>query len=414
MTVEHEVDDYTMSDPAVAGCPFDYYAAMRSEAPVHRDPGTGAYWVTHHADVVRQALDAKSLSSRSPFIVRNRFGERAQALWDAAGMRALNTFVSADPPEHDDQRAIGLRLFPNSTVEAMAPQIQKLVHELIDSIIDRETIEFVQDFAARLPGTVVCDEFGFPRADQARFKAWTDAAVGLLDPTISEQREVELVQQLIELFKYLESHMQRAATEMPGRVIHTLATSPKRDGAPFSMLERSWMLLTTFVGGNETTMNMLGMGMRKLAIDPALQAALRREPDKTAAFVEEILRLEGSVQSLLRVATSDLDVNGVKIPQGANVALCIGAANRDERQWPDPDAFKLDRPNGAKHLTFGYGRHSCIGIYLARRELVIAFRALLERTTHFELAAAADSIQQVPLPFHRGIVSLPIRWSAAQ
>jgi len=170
------------------------------------------------------------------------------------------------------------------------------------------------------------------------------------------------------------------------------------------------MLLTTFVGGNETTMNMLAMGMRKLATDPSLQAQLRANTAAIQPFVEEMLRLEGSVQALLRVATRDIELEGVVIPKGSNVVLCSGSANRDERHWSDAETFRLDRKDGNRHLTFGYGRHSCIGMHLARRELNIAFRALLKRLGNITLAVPASEIEQVPLPFHRAIASLPVRF----
>jgi cytochrome P450 len=327
-------------------------------------------------------------------------------------MRAVDTLVTADPPAHDDYRNVGLRLFSKDTVDRLTPNIIELVNELVDSIAMHAEAEFVRDFAARLPGTVVCDEFGLPRADQPRFKTWTDGVIALLDPGISEEREVELVGLLIELFQYLDRHIQRAATEMPGRVIHTLATMMKRDGTAFSALERSWMLLTTFVGGNETTMNMLAMGMRKIATEPDLQSYLRRNPEKVPAFVEEMLRLEGSVQALLRVASTDLVIDGVTIPKGANVVLSSGSANRDEAHWDDPAAFRLDRKDGKSHLTFGYGRHSCVGMHLARRELNVAFTVLLTRLHNIQLSAPVSDIQQIPLPFHRAIDRLPVRFKS--
>jgi cytochrome P450 len=407
-----ELDRYSMADPATAGCPFEYYGAMRGGRTVHRDPGTGFYWISRYDAVVEAALDAKSFSSQSEVILKKKYRPRAQALWDAAGMRAVDTLVTSDPPEHDDYRNVGLRLFSNETVEKITPHIVRLVNELIDSIAARGEAEFVRDFAARVPGTVVCDEFGLPREDQPRFKDWTDAVIGLLDPGISEDGEVELVTRLIEMFQYLDRHIKRAATEMPGRVIHTLATMMKRDGTPFSSLERSWMLLTTFVGGNETTMNMLALGMRKIATEPALQSELRQNPHKISAFVEEMLRLEGSVQALLRVAAKDLVIDDVSIPKGANVVLSSGSANRDERRWSDPDSFRLDRKDGKRHLTFGYGRHSCIGMHLARRELNVAFEAILKRLRNIGLSIAASDVHQVPLPFHRAVERLPVRFEA--
>ena len=247
-----------------------------------------------------------------------------------------------------------------------------------------------------------------PRADHPRFKTWTDAVIGLLSPDNTEEREVELVGHLIQLFQYLEAHLKKAATEMPGRIIHVLATMNRRDGTPFTALERSWMLLTTFVGGNETTMNMLAMGMRKLATQPALQTELRGSPQNISRFVEEMLRLEGSVQALLRVATRDVEIDGVVIPSGDNVVLCSGSANPRHR-WDEPGfawiAGRAPAPDFRLRASHLHQRH------LARRELNIAFATLLDRLENIELAIPAGDVEQVPLPFHRAIARLPVRFA---
>lgn len=403
-----KVSDFSITDAAVARCPFDYYAAMRRESPVHRDPGTGCWWVALRDTIAKASFDPQTFSSHSDLVLRMRYRPRAQALWEAAGMQTLHTFVTSDPPEHDDYRAVGMSLFTPVKVDELTPHIEERVHELIDEFAHRGSVEFVTEFAARLPGRIVCDEFGLPLEDQPRFKDWTDATIGLISPDISEDREVELVQKLIELFKYLEVHLQRSAAEPTGRVVHAVATMNKRDGTPFSMLERAWMMVNVFVGGNETTMNMLSAGLNKLAITPGLQDELRADPDKIPQFTEEMLRLEGSVQALLRVATRDVEVDGVTIPAGANVVLCTGSGNRDESFWERADEFRLDRANGRRHMTFGQGRHVCIGMHLARRELNVAYRILLERLRNIRLAVPPDEIDQVPLPFHRSIVRLPL------
>src|SRR5690606_36942082 len=106
-----EVQRYSMTDPAVAACPHADYAAIRREAPVHQDPGTGYWWVAKHADVVAGAMNVDALSSKTPVLMRRRFLPRAQALWDAAGMEVIDTLVFGDPPEHEHYRAVGVQLF---------------------------------------------------------------------------------------------------------------------------------------------------------------------------------------------------------------------------------------------------------------------------------------------------------------
>src|SRR5690606_16580915 len=162
-------------------------------------------------------------------------------------------------------------------------------------------------------------------------------------------------------------------------IIHALATANKRDGSPFTPLERAWMLVFIFGGSNETTINMLACGIRRLARDPELQTRLRPDSSLIPILIEELPRLDASVQCLLRVATRDVEVDGTLIPKGANVMLCVASANRDEERWSNPDEFRLDRADGRRHLSFGQGPHTCIGTHLARRMLQIAFETLLKR-----------------------------------
>jgi cytochrome P450 len=153
--------------------------------------------------------------------------------------------------------------------------------------------------------------------------------------------------------------------------------------------------------------------VRRLARDPALQSRLRGEPALMPAFIDELLRLDGSVQALLRVATRDLEVDGMLIPKGANVVLSVTSANRDEQRWADPDALQPDRSGGRRHLSFGQGPHSCVGVHLARRILQSAFETLLKRLDPIELAIDDSEVEQLPLPFHRAMARLPIRFRLA-
>src|SRR6478735_4295794 len=132
-----EIERFSMTDPEVARCPFGYYAAMRRKHTVHRDPGTGFYWISTYDAVVRAAMDAQTFSSQSEVILKKRYRPRAQALWDAARMCALDTLVTSDPPLHDDYRNVGLKLFTQQDVERLAPHVQAVVNELIDSFVAR-------------------------------------------------------------------------------------------------------------------------------------------------------------------------------------------------------------------------------------------------------------------------------------
>ena len=411
-----EVDKFSMADAATAKCPFGYYSAMRKDEPVHLDPGTGLYWVTRFDDVRNFSLmDAQYLSASSGLVIRKHFQPRTQALLDAAGIKVVDTLVTSDPPRQEDFRLVGISLFDKRRVDKeIAPRVELLVHQFIDKFMARGSVDFINDFAVPLQGTILCEEFGIPLVDMPRFKQWSDAVFEIMTPGLDENREVELIKRYIELFQYLEDRLNHAHELPPGRILHTLATVMKRDGTPFSSLERRWMAVVTFAGGIDTTRNMLVTCMHKLAVSPELQTQIRGNPEKINQFVEEMLRLDGSVQGITRVATSELPQNdGTVVPVGANLIVSVGSANRDPEIWEHPDEFRLERDNLHRHIGFGIGRHLCIGMHLARSELQIAMRVLLDRLGDIRLAIPEGEIDWVPAPYFRQIVNLPIKFSPA-
>jgi cytochrome P450 len=403
------VDD-SFADPGIARCPFDHYKMLRADAPAHMDPVIGFVWLTRRADVTGAALDSRTFRSQSDIQLRKSFQPKAQQLWDEAGIKPVDTLVTSDPPMHDDYRRLGMSLFGPKRVALLQPKIEETVNSLIDGFIDEGRCDFVKQFAALLPATIICDEYRMPPEDRARFKHWTDAAIGIQTPGISEEEEAEFSERLIKLFYYLEACLKAAADGEPGSAIHTLATFNRKDGTPFTWMERASMTQAVFVGGNETTVNMLSSSILLLCNRPDIQHALRDDPGLIDNFVEEILRLQPSVQALIRVADVDTEVAGVRIAKETPVVLSTGSANRDERFWEDPDSFRLDRTNGRQHYTFGYGRHVCIGMHLARRELKSALRILLERLDDIRLEDPARQPEYLPLPFFRGLAEVSIRF----
>jgi len=174
------------------------------------------------------------------------------------------------------------------------------------------------------------------------------------------------------------------------------------------------MAIVTFAGGIDTTRNMLVTCMHKLATSPELQTAIRGRQERINAFIEEMLRLDGSVQGITRVAASDVALEGGSLlPRGANLIVSVGSANRDPEIWEDPDEFQMDRANINRHIAFGVGRHLCIGMHLARSELQIAIRLLLDRLSDIRLAIPESEVDWVPAPYFRQILNLPVKFSSA-
>lgn len=405
---EKTLDELSMADDAVAACPYHYYARMRREDPVHLDPRLRYFWVTKREDVIVGARDWESFTSDHGLQQKREFGPRAKKIFDECGIEVIGTLVQSDTPRHDEYRKVGNSVFTPKRVAEITPHIEGIISELIDDFIGESEIDFVSRFAQLLPATVVCDEYGFPREDRARFKYWTDAVILIQTPNLPEDEEVQLTRRIIECYKYLQKYIEAAAANPSGRVLYSVATMNKKDGTSFSMMERISMAIAVFVGGNETTVNMLASGIYRLATMPELQQTLRSNPGMIPNFVEELLRMDGSVQALVRVAARSVDFGGKSIEAGTPVILCTGSANRDESYWPNPDEFRLDRPNPQTHLTFGYGKHVCVGAHVARAELKLAFRILLERLGNIRLKNPDAPQPYLPLPYFRAIAELPI------
>lgn len=402
----------TLADPQLSKCPFSYYRAMREQDPVHRDPSIGYWWIAKREDVIAAAQDPAHFSSNTDLQFRSRYRPRAQALWDAAGIEVPYTILTSDPPEHEEYRRFAMSLFTPKRVNELTPHIADITNELIDDFIDSGRADFAKEFAELLPATIVCDEYGFPRADRSRFKSWADSILLLQTPGISEDEEVTLVTRVIELFKYLTHHLELQRDKGDGRVIYDLVSINRKDGTPFTLMERAWMAMTIFIGGVDTTANTLVSCINHLCLHPELQDQLRGKPDEIGNFFEEILRLHGPVQSIARRAKSDFEYSGKSIAEGNDVMLCLGSANRDETFWEKPDEFRLDRANVRQHLSFGSGRHVCVGMHLARQELQIALSLILDRLENIAFADPVSPPEYLPLPIFRGIASMPIRFSA--
>lgn len=407
-----QLDQYRFTDPEVAKCPFPYYAAMRSEDPVHLDPGTGWYWVTRHEDVTALTLDSETFSSSTDVQFRKTFKPSAQRVLDEAGVTIVDTFVTSDPPDADHYRTVAMRLFPPTKVQELMPLIEATAQRLIDGFIDRGEANVSFEYCRRIVGAILMNELDLPEEDLDKFKTWAECTAELMRIGVTEDEEVAGVKKMVELVRYLTERLERAVRDgTPGTAIHTLATTLKRDGSDFTPDQRSWMTFLTFTAANNTTVNMMNSDLLRLATNPKLQSELRANPDRIGAFVEEMLRLEGSSQALARLTTRDTEVAGTPIPKGSLVWLAIGSANRDECKWgADADTMNLDRPNLRRHMAFGNGRHSCIGMHLARAELNVTLAAFLDRMDNIRIADPGNMPSHLPLPFHRGTEDLVLRF----
>ena len=411
------IDSWNLMDADVQQCPYEYYAALRAQAPVHKMAATGFYLVTSF-DLCREVLKDPDLyaSGVSPMALRpGGVPQEIVEEYQQHGWLPLASCSTSDPPQHTRVRAFLEPLFTAARVRAIRERIDRCAHELLDALPAGRTIEvdFVRAFSHPLPMTVIADLIGVPREDLPRFKAWSDAIVEPFSMMVSKERELECARLVVEMQHYFARHLEDRRRAPRPDLLSELARATDDPRLGFSLQEQLTIItIDLLASGNETVTAAIGSGLLLLIRDPDALAAVVADRALLANLAEEILRLESPAQGMFRRVTRPTRLGGVELEAGDLLSLRFGAANRDESQFPEATRIDLHRRQPGKHLALGIGRHHCIGAQLARQEIISAFGALLERYERFELAPDAPPPQYVPSFFGRNLKELRVRLSA--
>jgi cytochrome P450 len=394
----------SFADPAVQQCPFKAYTALREERPVYHDPLTGNYVLTRYEDVRRALLNPKVLSNRTG-LGGTRSNPTIDAIFDAQGWRPIDTLVTNDPPEHRRYRVLVDKAFAFTKVEALEEGIQQIIDRLIGAFIDTSEIEFLSEFAIQLPMIVIAQQLSIAPEDMDRFKLWSDISVESMDPTMTPDREIEVITEQTAMQRYLAAAMDRLRANPDGSLLSHLV-HVEVDGNRLDMSALQNIVQQLLVAGNETTTMALAAGVKLLIDNPELADTLRAQPDRMRNFVEETLRLLSPVQTLFRRVLQDIDIDGTLVPAGALIEVRYGAANRDPAMYAEPDRVDLCRGNATSHLAFGAGPHLCIGNQLARAELRLALHSIVSRMTGLRYSRGPASCAYTPLYISYGLTQL--------
>ncbi len=424
-------DQISFFDPATNDCPYPAYQTLRDEAPVWQDPATGMFVLTRHEDIRNALVDTARYTNRvgsaagmtekavrptDPEEIR-KMDEAAATdrhiarLYEEQGWTPTATLDAYDGAEHDQLRRMFDHAFRPGRIKLLDPYVEGLAHRLIDAFIDEGRCDWVQAFAIPLPLYTIGKQMGVPEGDMMRIKAWTDAWVQRLGLMQTDEERVWSVEQEIEAQQYFQPIFERLRKEPEETVLSDLVNREIPEwGRPLNDNElHSEMMADLFVGGSETTTNALSAGVQILIEEPHLWQALKADPEKhIPVFIEEVVRVEGPVQGLLRELAVDVELHGVTMPAGSIVNLRFAAANRDEREFPNADKVDLDRPRAKSHLAYGFGTHFCLGAPLARRELYWGFRALTDRVESMRFVEGANDFGIAPSYFLRSLKALHI------
>jgi cytochrome P450 len=382
--------------------PYPTYRALRENEPIKRLPNGGLF-LTRYDDLVTAYKDTKAFSSDKRREFLPKYG--ASLLYE----HHTTSLVFNDPPIHTRVRRLIMGALSPRAIAGMESDLVGLVDRLLDAIAAKGSFDLIGDFAAAIPIEVIGNLLDVPHDEREPLRDWSLAILGALEPVIGEAAFARGNKAVQDFLAYLEILVERRRAK-PGnperdvltRLIHG-ESSGEADGERLTAKELLHNCIFLLNAGHETTTNLIGNGLVALSQHTGEKARLIAQPGMIKTAVEEMLRYESSNQLGNRMTVEPVALGGLTLPAGTPVTLCIGAANRDPAQFPDPERFDIGRtPN--RHLAFATGAHQCAGMALARLEGAIAISHFLARFPRYALNG--DPVRGGRVRF-RGFLSVP-------
>jgi cytochrome P450 len=398
MQLFDDLEDFGAFDAAVAGDirdPYTELGRMRREQPVQRldmsamphDEAKPVFFVYRHDEIMQVLRDNQTFSSS---IIINFFG-------DVFGKYVL---LGMDEPEHRRYRSLVAAAFSQKALARRQDDlVEQIANGLIDGFVERGRAELVREFTFPYPTQVIAGLLGLPRTDYPQFQRWS---ISLLSFMLNPERGIAASTALREYF----AAILPARREEPRDDLISSLAQAEIDGERLSDEEIFSFLRILLPAGIETTYRSTGNLLFGLLSKPELLDAVRIDRSLIPQAIEEAVRWEAPLLTITRVVTRDTELAGVPIPAGSTVMPMLGAANRDEDRYPDPDRFDIFR-SAESHTSWGNGVHVCLGMHLARLEMRVALNVLLDRLPDLRLDPEGDD-PHIRGQVFRSPTSLPV------
>jgi cytochrome P450 len=367
-------------NPDFVAHPYRVYEELRRDAPVSYFEPTGQWLISRHADVNALLRDRRLGRSYLHVATDEEFGREPEPEFQEPFWRVIRAgMLDVEPPVHTRLRRLVSRAFTPRMVESLRPRVRAIAGGLVDAYVERGGGDLIADVAEPLPVTVIAEMLGIPEPDRPLLRPWSADICGMYELNPAPEAQHTAVRAASEFAGYLKS-LARDRRANPGDdLVSALA---QIDELTEDELVGTCVLLLN--AGHEATVNVTGNGWWSLFRNPAELGRLREDRSLLPTAVEELMRWDTPLQMFERWVLEDIEVHGVRIPRGTEVALLFGSANRDETVFDDPDRLDVGRADNP-HISFGAGIHFCLGAPLARIELIESFGALLDRAAKLEL-----------------------------
>ncbi|WP_168206252.1 cytochrome P450 [Labrenzia sp. PHM005] len=384
---ETDTDWWTMlADPDFLADPHDRLDVLRAENPIHFDPASGCYFILGHAEfseaMRNKAIGRDSRNWKGGWHSDPGFRER-----DPVAFRLFSLFqpqmINVDGIDHARMRGVYEPAFRAQAVAQLEGMVREETERLIAALpSDGRPVNLIDAYAQPMPLNVLCRLFDIPRDMADTVSDWSKKLIQIGDLMLTDQQKSDGLEALTAFKSYLREQLSVSSTGTEGSLMRLALQG--LDNGTLDEEETLTNLVALLIAGHETTVTLIGIGLKLLLEHPKEMERLRAQPDLARNAADETLRYDPGGNFLLRVAAQSCEIGGVKIPQGAPVIGLLRATNRDPARFKDPHRFDITRTGNAHH-TFGGGAHFCLGAPLARMEGRLAFQCLLSAFADIEL-----------------------------
>ncbi|WP_460359014.1 cytochrome P450 [Mycobacterium sp. ZZG] len=379
--------------------PYPYYRRLRDEAPLYRNEELGFWALSRHADVLKGFRNSTTLS--------NKFGVSLDPASRGPHASKTMSFLAMDDPDHLRLRTLVSKGFTPRRIRELEPRVTEIAVAHLDSMLEIArtgvTVDYVDEFAGKLPMDVISELMGVPEADRVQVRAWADAVMH------REEGVTDVPDSAIEASLNLIVYYQQMVAERRKKLTDDLTSAlleAEIDGDRLTDDEIIGFMFLMVIAGNETTTKLLANAAFWGHRNPDQLTPVYDDLERVPLWVEETLRYDTSSQILARTVSGELTLYDTRIPDGDVLLLLPGSAHRDERVFENPDDYLIGREIGSKLMSFGSGAHFCLGAHLARMEARVALAELFKRIRGYEVDEA--NAVRVHSSNVRGFAHLPI------
>lgn len=396
-------------DPLDLTDPYPILAEARASEPIFYSEDIDYWVVTRYEDIKAIFRDYETYTAENTITPIEPFSDAVTAMLDDGEYTPQPVLSNNVPPSHTRIRAYVNKLFTPRRMSTFDSAIREIANKAIDRIIDHKSADIVTQLTYEYPAYVLFHVLGVPDADVPQVKAWASNRIKLYYGRPTPDEQIAMAQNLVPFWKYTVNLVNEKLNNPQDDLTSDLLRLRDGDDEKLTLNEIASCMITLLVAGHETTTAQITNGIFHLLSRGDYWTQLNNNPNLIPQAVEEMMRFDPSVCTWRRLARKATTINGVEIPEGANLLLMLNSANRVSEVFPEPEQIDLSRTNVKDHLAFGYGIHYCVGAPLARLEMSILLEALTQRLPNLQLVPdqTMDYVRNISF---RGSQSLLVTW----